>query len=150
VRLAVFIVLAIHVVILVPLLVQGCKREEAPPPETNLPPAMEETNLPPAEAQTNLVLPSLTAPTNVAPVMSPVETAPAPAAAEYVVGKGDTFYSIARKSGVSIKAIIEANPGVVPTKLKVGQKLTIPAAAGAVSAGAAAVESFGGETTYVV
>jgi LysM repeat protein len=53
---------------------------------------------------------------------------PEAAGTEYVVVKGDSFAKIAKKNGVSVKAIEAANPGVAPTKLKVGQKLSIPAA----------------------
>ena len=69
--------------------------------------------------------------------------------------KGDSFYSIAKKSNTSIKAIQEANPGVSSTKLKVGQKLQVPAGGSASSASAPA-EAYGSPsstdngTTYVV
>ena len=53
--------------------------------------------------------------------------APEAAGTEYVVVKGDTLGKIAKKNGVTLKALEAANPGVEPTKLKVGQKLTIPA-----------------------
>ena len=46
---------------------------------------------------------------------------------EYVIVKGDSLAKIAKKNGVTLKALQAANPGVVPTKLKVGQKLTLPA-----------------------
>jgi peptidoglycan endopeptidase LytE len=44
------------------------------------------------------------------------------------VAHGDSFYTIGKKFGVSIKAIQAANPTMVPTKLKAGDKLQIPAA----------------------
>lgn len=47
---------------------------------------------------------------------------------EYAVAKGDSFSTIAKKFGVSVRAITEANPNVVPTKLQIGQKLQVPAA----------------------
>ncbi len=81
--------------------------------------------------------------------------APVPEAAgtEYVVVKGDSFAKIAKKNGVSVKAIQAANPGVAPTKLKVGQKLSIPPggspAATSAPAGQSAVESTGGEAYTV-
>src|SRR5258705_189618 len=88
VRLAVFCVLAIHVVGLLALLMQGCKREQAPPPEAGLMPPLTETNLPPV-VDTNL--PPAVA-SNVPPPV--VDTAPPPAvggAQEYVIQKGDSF-----------------------------------------------------------
>ena len=53
--------------------------------------------------------------------------APETAGTEYVVVKGDSLWKIAKKNGVTLKALEAANPGVDPTKLKVGQKLSIPA-----------------------
>lgn len=48
-------------------------------------------------------------------------------ASEYKIEKGDTLAVIAKKHGVSLSALQKANPGVVSSKLKVGQKLQIPA-----------------------
>ena len=42
---------------------------------------------------------------------------------EYVVAKGDNLSSIAKKSGISLKAIQDLNPGIDPAKLRIGQKL---------------------------
>lgn len=50
------------------------------------------------------------------------------AAKHYSVVKGDTYSTIAKANGVSIRALTKANPGVDPTKLKIGQMLHIPAA----------------------
>ncbi len=44
----------------------------------------------------------------------------------YVVGKGDSLAGIARKFGVKLDSIEAENPGIDPTKLKVGQKVKIP------------------------
>ena len=44
---------------------------------------------------------------------------------EYVVAKGDTLGSIAKKSGISLKAIQDLNPGVNPNRLQIGQKLKV-------------------------
>jgi 5'-nucleotidase len=47
----------------------------------------------------------------------------------YTVKKGDTLYGIARArygDGKQWKRIAEANPGVDPNKIKVGQTLVIP------------------------
>ena len=48
-------------------------------------------------------------------------------AADHTVMKGETLGSIAKKYNMGWKAIAAANPGVDATKLKVGQKLVIPA-----------------------
>jgi LysM repeat protein len=159
-RLAVFAAFGVSLLVLVPLLVQGCKRqEETPPPvaeDTNAPVAGD-TNLPPSDlTHTNLVLPPL-APvgTNtMMPVAPPVEVTapPVTSSTEYVVTKGDSFYTIGKKFGVSTKAIGDANPGVVSTKLKVGQKLNVPAAAVAHenTAVVGVPEAAGSESSYVV
>ena len=145
VRLAVFCVLAINALGLTALLMQGCKREQAVPPapvaETNLPPLVE-TNLAPAMG-TNLPAPP--------PVVTPAPPPVVPAAAtEYIVVQGDTLSGIAKKFGVSVKAIEAANPGVEPTKLKIGQKLSIPAATGGAAALAPSPGASGGGEIYTV
>ncbi len=44
----------------------------------------------------------------------------------YTVGAGDTFAKIARKFAGKMDAIEAENPGLDPTKLRVGQKIRIP------------------------
>jgi LysM repeat protein len=150
-KLAVFCAVAVGAVGLTAMLIQGCKREQVEPTpqpvETNTVPAVE-TNPPPMEASNPPVAP----PPVVVPAPAP---APQAAATEYVVVKGDSFAKIAKKNGVSVKAIEAANPGIEPTKLKVGQKLSIPASAGGAAAPAAAgaqasTGSSAGEGTYTV
>ncbi len=55
---------------------------------------------------------------------------PAPAAAKsgqvHAVADGDNFWSVARRYNVTVAALTEANPGVDPTKLRIGQPLAIP------------------------
>jgi LysM repeat protein len=122
-KVAVFCVLAVGVTGLTAMLIQGCKREQTeaenqpPPLETNAP-AMN-TNLPPVEASNPPVQPP------------PVVAAPEAAGTEYVVVKGDSLWKIAKKNGVTVKAIEAANPGIDPARLKVGQKISIPAASSA-------------------
>jgi len=141
-KLAVFCVLAVSVTGLVAMLIQGCKREK-PSDELNPPTvdtnavAMDTNTLPNTVSNPPVVVPPVaTNPPVVVPPVAPVEQ-PAAAGSEYVVAKGDSLAKIAKKSGVTLKALQAANPGVVPTKLKVGQKLTIPAG-GKTSAEAAA------------
>jgi LysM repeat protein len=149
-KLAVLCVLVVGAAGLMGMLIQGCKREQVetvntpPPAETNM--VVADTNPPPMVASNPPVAPP--------PVVAP---APAPEAAgtEYVVVKGDSFAKIAKKNGVSVKAIEAANPGVAPTKLKVGQKLSIPATSGSAAAPAtagaqASTGSSTGEEAYTV
>jgi LysM repeat protein len=162
VKIAVFIVLAIHGIGLMALLMQGCQKPPEPPPA----PAEPTNATPPFVEPTNTV----TAPTSetVAPVpppappatQLPVETLPPPVlpsgGTEYVVTKGDNFSALAKKFHVSVKAISDANPGVDSSKLKIGQKLHIPAptvpTAALPAAGTAPMEGAGtgGEATYTV
>jgi LysM repeat protein len=44
----------------------------------------------------------------------------------YAIQKGDTLGALAKRNGVTVKAMLAANPGVNPNRLKVGQKVTIP------------------------
>lgn len=44
---------------------------------------------------------------------------------EYVVAKGDNLGAIARKNGISLKAIQDLNPGVNANLLQIGQKLKV-------------------------
>jgi len=151
-RLAVFFVciLAVHVVGLMALLTAaGCKREQAvaPAPDTNaVLPVFEATNV---VAETNLpVMPVVTPPGVTPPVVQPT---PAPGGmTEYVVVKGDSFYTIGKKFGVSMKAIQDANPGVDPAKLQIGQKLVIPAPAARAESATGQPLTASGETVYTV
>ena len=130
IRIAVITILAIHVVLLGALLIQGCKPEPVPPPK---PPLTDPTNVvaetnttPPA---TNIVAPTnpVVAPTNVTVIpTNPVPEVVAGATTHTVVNR-DSFYTLGKKYGVSMKAVELANPGVDSSKLKIGQKLNIPA-----------------------
>lgn len=129
VRLAVFCVLSIHVVALMAMLMIGCRK----PQETETMPEPDTNNIPVLEAGTNVdtMMPTNEPYAPPAPEtntwVAPVPQAPA-AGQEYTIVKGDVFATIAKKfPGVTVKAIQEANPTVVPTKLKIGQKIQIPA-----------------------
>jgi LysM repeat protein len=82
----------------------------------------------------------------------PVVPEPQPAATtqDYVVVKNDSFYSIGRKFGVSPTAIAKANPGVDSTRLRIGQKLVIPAPSAAPVAAVAGADSGASAATYTV
>jgi LysM repeat protein len=98
-------------------------------------------------------------PPPVAPPVVPPVVEPTTGGQEYVIQKGDTFGTLAKKFNVNVKAIEKANPGVDSRRLKIKQKIQIPAptppsappATGATTGasptdGAAAA----GGTTYVV
>lgn len=126
-KLAVFCVLAVSVTGLVAMLIQGCKRSHpddvTPPPliDTNPPPPLIDTN--PIVAPTNpIVIPPPALPTN--PIANPL---PPAGGSEYAIVQGDSLAKIAKAHGVTLKALQAANPTAVPTKLKIGQKIVIPA-----------------------
>lgn len=151
VKVAFFCVVGAHVaVILVALLAQGCKREQ--------PVVTEVVETTTTEMDTNVFtdtsISGMTDPTVTTSAPPPVVEMPvvtpepvAPAVTDYVIQKGDTFYSIAKKHGVSTKAVQDANPGVDPTKLKLGQKIVVPPATAATTA---PILADTGEQVYVV
>lgn len=53
--------------------------------------------------------------------------APTGAATEHTIKSGDTVRDLAKKYGVSEKAILEANPTLNPRKMKIDAKISIPA-----------------------
>ena len=61
---------------------------------------------------------------------------------EYAIQKGDTIGALAKKNHTSTKAILAANPGVNPNRLKIGQKIKIPEASS--STGSSSSNSLGG------
>jgi peptidoglycan endopeptidase LytE len=127
VKIAVFLVLTIHGIGLLALLMQGCKKEpdlSTQTEPTNNPAAafVEPTNTP------TLATNDIAANTNTTPPPAAQTPAPVTSATDYVIAKGDSFSTIAKKFHVSVKALMDANPGVEPTKLKIGQKINIPPA----------------------
>ena len=144
---AVFTIFSLHILVIGVMLIQGCNRNVAKKGEdtgiggdtnNSLPTYIAPTNNVFAPANPNIAIPPV-APTNfvTSPAGVPASTetfaqpvkmeAPAtPEGKDYTVAKGDTLGKIARKQGVALSALKKANPGVEPTKLKVGQKLKIP------------------------
>jgi LysM repeat protein len=169
----VLFVLTIGIVGLSAMLFQGCKREEENPPESENPPPMQTndnaeatSNPAPAEGSntTTEAAPPIggqqpptpgvsQAPPPPAP-MVPQAPAPAPTENEYVVVRGDYMAKIAKQNGVTLKALEDANPDVQPTKLRVGEKLIIPAGTSTTGANAAGETANGlaanGDQLYVV
>ena len=129
VKIAVFFVLTLHGIGLMALLMQGCGQPKEPAPA----PEMTETNQPPAFVETTNVAVTTSNPPVVVTTPTEPQTAVTPVvpagATEYTVVKGDYLDKIAKNFHVTVKAITEANPGIEPTKLKIGQKIHIPAAA---------------------
>ena len=64
----------------------------------------------------------------VAPKAAAKSTGPVTAGPdEYIIKSGDTFAKIARAQGASLADVQTVNPGVDASKLKVGQKIKLPA-----------------------
>ena len=140
---AVFVVLAVHVVVVSVLLFVGCRHEQcrettgsieptnqASAVATNL--ASVVTNLPAAPlAQTQTSLPPTSGVADAqSPILPPLEAPAAkPPTKEHTVAKGDSLWKIANANHISMKAVAEANPGIDPAKLKAGQVLQVPVAA---------------------
>ena len=175
-KITVACVLGVSVTSLLVMLFQGCERKPSvtdnnpPPPDTNpavassAPSAPDMSSNPVASAPTSN--PVASAPPAVAPMVPPPApvippappapaTPPTPdvsAGSTYEVAAGDTLAKIAKKNGVTLKALEAANTGVDPKKLKVKQKLNLPgeassaSAAGSASAAPASTPDVGGET----
>jgi len=150
VRIFVFVVLSVNVIGLMAMLMSGCRKpaeQTEPAVDTNMPAPALDTNLPPIETNTAMIN------TNFVPPPIDMATPAIASAQEYTVERGDNFYSIAKKFNVTMKSVQEANPGVEPTKLRVGQKIHIPAptaAAAPSSAPTAAPAAANGQQTYTV
>jgi LysM repeat protein len=168
-RIVVLFSISLGVMVLMALLIQGCRKNDtgqtpdqtgAPTPEAASNPTPDTNNGGPGGGAVagnpgTVPAPPPVEPSN--PVPPPPPVAPEPTTSDYVVVKGDTFATIHTKfPGVSVKAIEQANPGVDPKRLKIGQKLHIPAATSAAPMGSptpgAGTESAtpGGEQTYKV
>jgi LysM repeat protein len=143
VRLAFYTIVAIHVLAIAGFLIIGCKREEkdsasntaAQTNDLSTPPFGTEPGIVSAATNTNppLAIPPSIAPANTgvtATLLIPqntVTSSPEGVATEHTIVKNDTFATLATKYGVSVKAIQAANPNLNPTKLKIGDKVKIPA-----------------------
>jgi len=82
----------------------------------------------------------LVKPTNVAPDKAGggTKTEPTGPGGVHVIKSGDTMGSVAKKYGISLEALLKANPTVDSRRLKIGQKVKIPGAAPAAPAAAPA------------
>lgn len=181
VRIAFFTIAGIHVLFITVFLIAGCRRDKGPGDtslsDTNAAPpfapltndtlglgAVTTTTPPPPQLEaptTNVaIIPDTNqpiVPEPVVPYTAQIEQAASPQRQnDYSVAKGDTLGAIARKNGISLQTLLDANPGVTPTKLKVGQKLTVPASANTntrtsgANGAAATSNASEGSTTYTV
>jgi LysM repeat protein len=177
-------ILAVHVVLIGGMLLQGCKdtgkteskdtsisqaggdagtlSNSVATSDTTVPPINTATMSNQALATMPAVQPAVTA---VAPgvATTPIPSPAVPVLAtvasgdgkDYVIAKGDTFGAIARRNSITVTALMAANPGVSAKKLKIGQKIQIPASMGAMAAaptgaGAAPADVAPNGATYTV
>ena len=155
-RIVVFFILAVHGIGLLALLMQGCKQDKGTTDateaaNTNPAPTLEASN--PVVVTNPVSSPATTAVANPIPP-APIPPTPPAAPQDYTIVHGDNFSALAKRYGVSTKALEEANPGVEPTKLQVGQKIHVPApattVASATTAAPATADTADGEQMYVV
>ena len=110
---------------------------QAPTPVAKLPP-------PKSTVRTVPALPKAGPKPAVAPKGPQATTAPAVAAGSaaagstaaagtgfvYTVKPGDQLFALSRKYNVRLSAIVKANPGLNPDRIRIGQKITIPGVTG--------------------
>ena len=106
---------------------------QAPTPVAKLPP-------PKSNVRTVPALPKVGQKPVVTPKGTPVATAPVATAAGsaatagsgfvYTVKPGDQLFAISRKYNVRLSAVVKANPGLNPDRIRIGQKITIPGVTG--------------------
>lgn len=103
-------------------------RESAPvQPRSPSVPVTPATNL--TTAPSNPQTPSNSTQSRTASTRTPTSTAApstAPRTRSYTIRAGDTMSAIARRAGVSTKALLAANPGLNPNRMKPGQTVNIP------------------------
>lgn len=58
----------------------------------------------------------------------PQATPACPGGTVYTINPGDSLYGLARRFNTTVAAIINANPGITPTNLQLGQQICIPVA----------------------
>jgi LysM repeat protein len=170
VQFTVLTILAVHAVVLGVVLLQGCKRTAtdpnlelqalatnypppdafAPPPSTPPPQVAQIPQPPPTQVETQPPPVIVTQPVEPTPVVAVTPQPLAASASQHVVVKGDSFSTIAKKYGVTARAVSDANPGVDSTRLKIGQKLTVPPPTVRTATGATGSAANGGDKTYVV
>ncbi|MFU8848306.1 MAG: LysM peptidoglycan-binding domain-containing protein [Opitutales bacterium] len=74
--------------------------------------------------------PSAVSTTNQAPPLTSGEANSSQLASSrtYAIVSGDNFVKVANKLGVELQALLDANPGVDPRRLRIGQEINIPPA----------------------
>ena len=134
----ILIVVALHVLVIGGIFIfEGCSRSKTSTPEMagneTLPGQQPEGMLPAASSNDVASIPNPQGPANVSTPGAPTTSAdmtaaPVTAARTHIVKKGDSLWKIAKTEGISVSILCRANKLTKTSKLKIGQKLTIPAA----------------------
>ncbi|MEI6085633.1 MAG: LysM peptidoglycan-binding domain-containing protein [Verrucomicrobiota bacterium] len=136
----VMIVVALHVMVIGGIFIfEGCSRAKTPGDMTAATPPDETAATTPAVATDPALAQNMTPTGTPAGSLAPVAPAPVapvaatPVAKSYTVKKGDTLAKIAKIQGTSQVELAKANHLTKVSILKIGQKLTIPGKAEAVT-----------------
>jgi LysM repeat protein len=102
---------------------------DIPPVPPPVPPVVQN---PPATTTPTTLAPTTPVQTTPIETVTPSTSIPSPIESgggviEHTIAKGETLATIGKKYGVGYKAIEAANPGISPTRLKIGDKIKIPA-----------------------
>jgi LysM repeat protein len=80
-------------------------------------------------------------PRNRQPETESANSLPASLTLDYKIKPGDRLYSLAKEYGTKVDAILGANPGLDPTRMKVGRSIVIPRNSTSVATAAPAASS---------
>jgi len=120
--------------------------EAAPSNSTALANPTPDTNVMPIAPMTSAPPPAMTTTTPPPPPVAEMQ--------EYTIVKNDKLATLAQNNHVSLSALFNANPGIDPKRLKIGQKIKIPAptslSTSAAPMGAQTTADTGGAITYKV
>lgn len=67
-------------------------------------------------------------PSSSAPTSKGENTSPSSSSTTHTIASGDTYGKLSTKYKVSVNDLLDANPGVDPRRLRIGQKILIPSA----------------------
>ena len=75
---------------------------------------------------------------------------PCPGGFPYVIRSGDTIFALSRRFGVTVEAIVRANPGIDPERLRIGQVICIPSPGQPPCPGGTIYQVRAGDTLFLI